>query len=820
MDSVRAAYNLPSLVNDSILYVAAQYHGNYLKRTGSFSHYEEDVPLMRTPQNRVDSFGAVNYLAGENLVKSYIQKPVSSKKSKRVSLHRSYQDISWALVDAWVHSPGHFANIITPSYEITGVAISMDTTTGQVIAVQKFAHVLFQYEFEENEQMFYYSDYLPTPPVSSFDGIDTTAHSLIHAYKTYDAISYFGAKTANDIIESRKYKVDLDFRGKRVGFSTWSSEMLYEFLNLHRKNRIALEFVPFSPYDCGNPAYYNAPSRRNGQCIYSGVISKPLKRKQLLRGFRKNKYSSFSKAYAKSSRHFYKITLGKRPEGLGYSEVNLLFYYKRQLVRVMHLTTYCGSDSLNFDLEALTEGFLRKMPDDFEPIPGVALKKIDFEIPFEQGKVNFKGENANPVLDSIRQRFTHIDSVRVQAFSSLEGGKEVNERLQKQRSNNLVELILSGVNSDAKFNISVQENWALMQQQIDSFPELEGLKGRSNESILAQINTEPEVYETFLSKQRQAQISIQGLLVLNFQDSLNFLEHRYDSLVSVYEKEASSRVDAALAQIYYTYARINNFDKRNRLALPKDAKEVYRLNETAFWVWLDHDVNWSSQEEIRQVSDKLKQLNSDQNSVQTAHNYLIFQLKLDPKTYGVNYSQLYDEFKTSALRWQVDSNLRPERKDSIELLLQIRKANELLEQDKLDEGVDELMDGIFAHYKADPARVKSAEHAQQIAEYFLQFDDQPHALRMIQPYADSNNLEALKLFAKLNYQHPDEYVGTEYVDWLIDIERYLKEEWCTMFIGPCNIPFQVFDYEKLRDVYCERCSDYQNYVKSLAEVRE
>jgi uncharacterized protein YkwD len=819
VDSVRAVNALPSLINDSILYVAAQYHGNYLKNTGRFSHYEEDVPLMRTPQMRVDSFGAVNYLAGENLVKSYIQKPVSSKKKGEVKVHRTYQQIAWSLVDGWVHSPGHFANIITPTYEVTGVAIAMDTAAGLVIAVQKFAHVLFKYEFDENQDFFSYSDYQPAPAVSSFDGMDSMQHNSLHAYKTRGAYTPYGAGAANDIIESRKYKMDLIFSGKRVGFSTWSTEMLYDFLKMHRKNSMALEFVPFMPYDCGNPNYYTAPSRRNGQCIYSGVITKPMKRRQLLRGFRKNKYKSFNRAYYKSDRHFFKMYLGKAPDNIGYTEVNLLFYYKKQLVRVMHLTSYCGNDSLNFELEALPDGFLAYVPEAFGPIPGIARKKIEFDIPFEQGKVDFKGENANPVLDSIRQRFSHIDSVTVRAYSSLEGGREINERLQKQRSENLVDLILSGVNTDAKFNISVQENWKLMEDQIDSFPALKSFKNVSRDSILMAINDQPDKYEAYLSKQRQAHITIQGLLQLNFRDSLDFLKHKYDSLLKVYADEESEMVDIMLATIYVTYAQLNDYDVKARLSLPKNVSQIYQLHEASFWVWMHYDVDWKDEKQIRTVSEKLKQWNSARNTVVTAYNHFIFQLKLDPKTYGVNYAQLYDEYKGSVLRWQIDPRLSQERRDSIELLLQIRKANELFEQDKLDDEVQELMNGIFAYYMAVPSRIQDANHALQIAAYFLKFDDQPHALHMIHPYADSNNLEALKLFAKLNFQHPDEYVATEYMDWLLEIEDYLKEDWCSLFIGPCNIPFQVFDYELLRNEYCEKCADYDHFVKQMARSK-
>jgi hypothetical protein len=61
------------------------------------------------------------------------------------------------MVKGWVNSPGHYKNIITPEYQITGLAISRHPASGNIIAVQKFAKVLWKYTFSENKRMFIYS---------------------------------------------------------------------------------------------------------------------------------------------------------------------------------------------------------------------------------------------------------------------------------------------------------------------------------------------------------------------------------------------------------------------------------------------------------------------------------------------------------------------------------------------------------------------------------------------------------------------------------------------------------------------------------------
>lgn len=150
VDEVRAEHGLPVLVNDSILYRAADHHANYLLGLGRLSHTEDDSVLTRTPQDRAEYFGSTNYRVGENILFSRYHRIVKGKDGKEYDTH-TYQGLANAIVSGWVNSPGHFKNIITPDYEITGLAISLDKDKGRVYACQKFAVADYQYTFTENK---------------------------------------------------------------------------------------------------------------------------------------------------------------------------------------------------------------------------------------------------------------------------------------------------------------------------------------------------------------------------------------------------------------------------------------------------------------------------------------------------------------------------------------------------------------------------------------------------------------------------------------------------------------------------------------------
>jgi hypothetical protein len=74
--------------------------------------------------------------------------------------------------------------------------------------------------------------------------------------------------------------------------------------------------------------------------------------------------------------------------------------------------------------------------------------------------------------------------------------------------------------------------------------------------------------------------------------------------------------------------------------------------------------------------------------------------------------------------------------------------------------------------------------------------------------------EILMQAIKLSFVHPDEELFfPEYRQWLFKARNKLtKEQWCSMFVGPCNISFQILDDVELRNFYCTECAGYVNYA--------
>jgi hypothetical protein len=111
--------------------------------------------------------------------------------------------------------------------------------------------------------------------------------------------------------------------------------------------------------------------------------------------------------------------------------------------------------------------------------------------------------------------------------------------------------------------------------------------------------------------------------------------------------------------------------------------------------------------------------------------------------------------------------------------------------------------------------------ALRLADYFT-FHKYPElAVSILEPYAlrEQPHHGILMQYIRIRYVHYEEDAAgaNDYFSLLVWAKTILThEEWCSMFVGPCNISFQVFDHEATRNLYCEECADVPNYAESPA----
>ena len=105
VNRIRSEHGLPALTTLPALRDVARRHSEDMARRGFFDHAS---PEGSTAGDRVLAFGLPYRMVGENIGKSM-----------------EMEDPVVTIVDGWLHSPGHRANLLHPRYRRTGVGIAI-----------------------------------------------------------------------------------------------------------------------------------------------------------------------------------------------------------------------------------------------------------------------------------------------------------------------------------------------------------------------------------------------------------------------------------------------------------------------------------------------------------------------------------------------------------------------------------------------------------------------------------------------------------------------------------------------------------------------
>lgn len=812
---MRATKGLLPLANDSILYVASKYHAGYLLTLGKLDHYENDVPDRKTPQLRAEYFGAENYLVGENLVSSQFASTILDKKGK-IRNNFTYDEISTNLVIAWVNSLGHYKNMITKEYNATGLCVMIDPKKNIVYSVQKFANILYKYDFTENKKMFDYSDFVQPPIVHSFSEVSHSRHPGKHVWKLKtpkDSISF--CNSCNEKIDSSIYLNRIEQRGNKIVFVSPDPLLMNELLR-RRRNGLAIEVMEYGPYDCGNPEFYTDPSRRNNQCTFSGNVLEPVYRKKLKNGFKgagkKKSYKKIKEKIGEDKVKYFEYTIAKLPKDKfkGLLEFNLVVIQKKKVCRVWHFSDACG----NIPHELYSMPFLIEIPE-YDYSPSIEFEKITFEIPFEQGKSVYDRKDIQPILDSLIADNFEVDSLEIRAFSSLEGDEIINKELQKKRANTLADALLEKQNNKIKYTVTATENFQKFEEQINLNNELKIFKGLSHDDLKKKIN-EPgmaDKYEKYLAQQRKAKITMSVRISITENGMEKHLIKKFNSIqksiaTSKVTEEKLKYIDTLIAIQHKAYLLVKNKKAAYSLLAKLESKNLsldLKRNAIIYSEDLGIYKGKDSTETERNRYNAYSQLNDkDEMHFDVWYNQLRYIIRDKQKFPNKEmYRSLQDNCYST---FTDDKQRRLAVEASVNYHLRVCS-----EQGYNEESLKYLRD----FFVSDSLATDSIRY--EIGELFTYFKKYNYAYQVLMPsvFAGRNHHPTLMLVAKLSYSHIEETHSAQYHNELMSLEKILtNEEWCSLFVGPCNISYQILDHEPFRNFYCEKCGDYKNFAKT------
>lgn len=822
VDSVRKLQSQKHLVNDSILYVAALHHANYLLQTKSLSH-EEEEEKFKTPQDRALFYGVTKqYLVGENIL--YVNY-LAGREEERLT---TYPQLANKIVEIWVNSSKHYKNMIEPTYQVCGLAIAVDEKEQMVYAVQKFAYVLNSFVFKENKNFFKYSKITAEPVFTSFDDVRITkieSPKLPYRLKPLD-VNHPNYEYLKNEFQNIIPPFYVQIKGSSVYLvCDYNAAKFAGFFN-NSNDAIAIEQVSNVTYNCENPDYFLQPSRRNGKSELNGYLHPPIYKKVMLQKFKpkrkslkrrykevkkekednnffQNIYDAYKAPYEPTSFKFKVARFNKDIPGT--SEFNIVFIKENKIINVKHLTNYCGEFYSEFYPLNYVKDFLTE-----EYIPNPPEISYEFDFYFKKGKSDYRLSDLKPMLDSLSKDAFIILGSEIKAFSSVEGNEKTNILLQQKRANNLLVALQENQNEKFTSEITTNINWELFKQQIDSFPELSNLKNLTTEQLKDSLKFNlkfNQKIEKYLQKQRYATIKIKTVHDLTGNNLGVYLEKEANRLFNLLDPSKidslyNNRTDTLLMIQKYTYDKVKEGYLDSDWLKKVTMRGKTNLNRTFNNLFCFYqEFSWSNKLDYQ----KLKLYSETGFYDVGAYNFYLGVLKnwgnsIEPK--GISMDDLVES--TEKFRSNNDSILK-----SLSLLalnLSYRYAEYFFQKEKIPEMLGAL-DYLLSYYLNN---LPDEETAVRVVKTFIKYKSGYHAVELLESYVDTTkNTQLLKYNAQLKYKNNIEEGNDAYGDYLIEIyPRFKNNEWCDLFLGNCGISFQVFDHLALRNFYCEKCGAF------------
>jgi hypothetical protein len=144
--------------------------------------------------------------------------------------------------------------------------------------------------------------------------------------------------------------------------------------------------------------------------------------------------------------------------------------------KVCHYSSFLNIDRSVFQILPMglfTENYIKY--DDIndqnnDTKPSIFTKKIQFVIPFQKNKYEYSLEDIKPLYDSLKLTDYKIRKITIRAYSSVEGGEDINKQLQKLRADAIVKALQLFQNAKIETEITTAENWVEFIRDIQKTP--------------------------------------------------------------------------------------------------------------------------------------------------------------------------------------------------------------------------------------------------------------------------------------------------------------------------------------------------------------
>ncbi|MCU0429650.1 MAG: hypothetical protein MUF42_06725 [Cytophagaceae bacterium] len=423
-------------------------------------------------------------------------------------------------------------------------------------------------------------------------------------------------------------------------------------------------------------------------------------------------------------------------------------------------------------------------------------KDWKFIIPFEKNKIEYAAEDVKPLYDSLLHNDFSIKSIRILAFSSVEGPLENNIRLQESRAQSIVQALQSfQVGDSIPSHIEASENWVEFFDDIDTGP-YSAWKSLSKEEIKKRLEDRKTSYdlEKYLKNHRKAilQLELQKKVSLNDTNPLH--------IKKAFQRDLdSNRISQALKLQYEIFENI----------------EAGRLKDS---IWSLIDIPEKPSLAALLLNREVFSYNRHTKEARQAEQSMVALQKLMPSNTQLQFNlavirvQLLYEGDTTvdadALGKQI-AWLQGKVPNNRYLRLMINYSIMQCERFQKQRNYSAKDKAIQYIYKTCPSLVLSDEDALSLSKFYVAYSKYDWAEAMLLPFA--KRIDALEdlifFYINLTIVKPRVTSTNIYRTIMLNAINRNRSRFCKLFdpFGKGGISFQLLESEYLRKTYCENC---------------
>jgi len=708
--------------------------------------------------DRQTSLKYLKYVGATQKGEELVMKGVISKGREDFST----EDVAKVIYNRWENNPKDLAILLNPKNTLVGIVGTIDED-GEKVYVSAF-----------------------------FGGYDITNTGVAHKaqltvpYNTKSKSLKSGdLKICKNCERWKNYDLlqkGLYVSGDKIYLRYSNAKDLRRFLK-KEKDGLAVDLVQRSQYT--SPDYNVVDNNLRNKGIMSKVIYKEA-------FFKKNLLITKDKKANRKVKGI-EVLIGKfDPKITGPYELNLIVVQNGAVCKtVTRGYTETGVNESNTPIGLLPIQNSRGLKPVFEPRSESSI--LNFIIPFEKNKSEFKQEDIEPFLKAMHEPDFIIDGLYIYAYASIEGDSVANSKLQRKRAESVVTVLQGMQNNKINPTIQTKDSWGLflLENEDGKYVDIVNL---GKKKAIDRINGDKKLLdelEPILARERFAQIIMDITYDVSGNKEEKFTTVTFNRAVKANNTKLSYKIMEFInKRVIEGKYPATIYDS---LIITENPKNVGLLNNQVYYSYLASN---AIDDEDEKTMDKLLVVEPSNPVLQ--YNKVFCQLKLDSGA-GNPEHQAQVQQTINNLYGKLDSNYV----NGLNIEWQFKIMETLDTLANSESLIEACITRIKEFYNSKDA---TWQNALKLASVFNRAKDYNYAATLLEPYLDLPKVNENLVFTYISSASrvQEKYYSRTFAKALTIAKEKNQERYCKLF-GEPFMTFQVLENPEVKKVYQTNC---------------